>query len=209
MSLLLIANGTVGPNRARAQAPDKGEDQELNRVYQQLMSALPPVQKSQLRNAERAWLDFVARNTQALRAAGPAMGKPADECREFEGQQWKRRVSELRSMVQPDPDEKKHGAEDVARMDEELNVMYQRCLSSLKQPDVQRLREAQRTWIAFRDASRPLGPESVYQITAHRVTELHRFYIERAEDDTEKGSYFAGGTPDPHIPDPYERVRGK
>jgi len=187
-------------------------DAFLNQNYQQLMRALPPPRREQLRKAERAWLEFAARNREALRVAAPRIGVPAERYREFEEDDLNDRVRQLSSMLRPDPAEEAESAGKMRQMDEQLNVVYQRCLGVVAPDDALKLRAAQRAWITFRDENRGFGSAVLLQITAYRITQLNNFYIKA-------GQYNVFPTPppeppppsadkaDPTVPDPFERAR--
>ena len=89
--------------------------------------------------------------------------------------------------------------------DEELNVVYRRCIETLTPAEVSKLREAQRAWVAFRDASQPLGMEACRQITAHRTTQLNDFYIRGGTSAVQAATI--PEKPDPTVPDPFERAK--
>ena len=186
-------------------------DQELNRNYQQAMRALSGKSQEELRKAQRAWLVFVERNSVAIRAAARKQGLSLKRCDELELEQVRDRAHDLSTLA--DPRTRAHEAADdtnytalMAPKDTELNTVYQRCLHSLAPEEAAKLREAQRAWIASRDASRYRGVRFLYALTADRAEQLNNFYIatenlsqpEEAEPEQEKA--------DPTVPDPFERA---
>src|SRR5438477_5104722 len=171
-------------------------DQALNKTYQQVMQKLAPKSRTQLRNAQRAWLVFVERDSAAVRAAAAKLGKTNEDCENFEVDGFEVRTGELSSLLDSEPvyrsvtrwDEKTNYEREMSkseleallpRLDGELNVIYQRCLHLLSEEEAARLRDAQRAWLAFRDASKPFGVNMVYYTTSHRIHQLSEFYVGR------------------------------
>ena len=187
-------------------------DAFLNQNYQQLMRALPPPRREQLRKAEHAWLEFAARNREALHVAGPRIGVSAERYQEFEEAELDNRAEQLSRMLRPDPAEEAESTAKMRQTEEQLNVVYQRCLGVVAPDDALKLRAAQRAWIAFRDENRGFGTAVILQITADRITQLNNFYIKAGQD-----SVFPTPPPqppsppadkaDPTVPDPFERAR--
>jgi len=187
-------------------------DAFLNQSYQQLMRALPPPRREQLRKAERAWLEFAARNREALRVAAPRIGVATERYQDFEEAELENRAQQLSRILRPDPAEEAESTAKMRQTDEQLNVVYQRCLGAVPPDDALKLRAAQRAWVAFRDENRGFGSTVVFQITANRITQLNNFYIKA-------GQYSVFPTPpeppppppadkaDPMVPDPFERAR--
>jgi uncharacterized protein YecT (DUF1311 family) len=177
-------------------------DQELNSNYQQAMRTLPGRQREQLRKAQRAWLVFLDRNSDAIRAAATSLGIPVSSCDQLDIAEIGERSEDF-ARVQTMTGSQSDASMQLQRTDEELNVIYQKCIAKLAAGDVARLRVAQRAWITFRDASRYAGPEFCALITFRRTKQLNDFYI--------SGGYVARPPgqekPDRTIPDPFERAR--
>ena len=100
----------------------------------------------------------------------------------------------------------------LERTEEELNVVYQRCLVNLSKSEATKLREAQRAWIVFRDANRMFGQAMIKEITADRVTQLNNFYVSWAKPDDLTQPVVDQPEPTPQkadrtVPDPFERAR--
>jgi uncharacterized protein YecT (DUF1311 family) len=185
---------------AEAQQADK----YLNGNYQRLLQQLPPPMREQLRKAQRAWLLFAELNKAAMSAAAQKHGAPHSEFQRAEIDQVQTRTGELSAMLNPEnsgPDL----AGQLRRADEELNVVYRRCIGTLTPAEVSKLREAQRAWVAFRDASRPFGMDTCLRITGHRTTQLNDFYIRGGTSAVQTTK--AQEKPDPTIPNPFERAK--
>ena len=79
------------------------------------------------------------------------------------------------------------------------------CTAEDVEAAIERAREAQRAWVAFRDASRPFGMEACLRITGHRTTQLNDFYIRGGTSAVQATK--AQEKPDPTIPNPFERAK--
>jgi uncharacterized protein YecT (DUF1311 family) len=185
---------------AEAQQADK----ELNADYQQLLQKLPPSAREQLRKAQRAWLLFAELNRAAMSAAAQRHGALHSAFQRAEIDQVQTRSGELSAMLYQGDSEPDLAAR-LGRTDEELNVVYRRCIETLTPAEVSKLREAQRAWVVFRDASRPFGMEICLRITGHRATQLNDFYIRGGTSAVQATT--AQKKPDPTIPDPFERAK--
>ena len=179
-------------------------DKALNQNYQQLIQKLPPPAREQLRKAQRAWLLFTELDKVAMLAAAHRNAALGSEFQRAEIEQVQTRTGEVSAMLYPgnsDPDlpARLRGA------DEELNVVYRRCVGTLAPAEVSKLREAQRAWVAFLDASRPFGVDLCLRITGHRTTQLNDFYIRAGTSAVHATT--AQEKRDPTIPDPFERAK--
>ncbi|HEY4255967.1 MAG TPA: lysozyme inhibitor LprI family protein [Candidatus Udaeobacter sp.] len=187
-------------------------DEELNRNYKQVMQSLPPKSQEELRKAQRAWLAFVDRNSAAIRAMARKQGRSLTQCNDLEVRELREQARYIEdwSRSQPRANETKSTAL-LQREDAELNTVYQRALQSLDAEDAQKLREAQRAWVAFRDASHNRGAQFVYALTADRVEQINDFYIGTGDlsgpTDEEKAAPDEEQQADPTTPDPFERAR--
>lgn len=206
---LLTAHSLFGQMRQSSPSAIQRADVQLNQTYQQLMTTLPLSTKEQLRNVERAWVDFMAKNNAAIRAAAPRLGISPSGCEDLEADEISDRISQLVSIGRPAKDNIPESAQReavarFARLDEELNVIYQRCLDGLSPADTQKLREAQRAWIVFRDANRPFSkPWELCVMTGNRLQKLQDFYIGSKKPSLQ----YTAGKADRTVPDPFERAR--
>jgi uncharacterized protein YecT (DUF1311 family) len=185
---------------AQAQQADK----DLNGSYQQLLQKLPPSTREQLRKAQRAWLSFAELNKAAMSAAAQRHGALHSEFQRAEIEQVQTRTGELSAMLYPE-DSGPDLAGRLRRADEELNVVYRRCIGTLTPAEVSKLREAQRAWVAFRDANQPFGMEICLRITGHRTTQLNDFYIRAGTSAVQATT--TPEKPDSTVPDPFERAK--
>lgn len=186
---------------ARAQTTPREADQYLNTSYKEAMQQLPPATREKLRNAQRAWLAFVEKNSVALRLAARGLGISSARCEELEVKEVEDRTVDFGYSKESNAPEEIKGH--YQRVDADLNGVYGRCLATLSPEAKAALQEAQRAWVAYRDANRPFGIEFVAGLTVRRADQLSDFYI---------GSTTAplnAKRPDaePSPPNPFERAR--
>jgi len=194
----------LGQRTSSFSAQAQQADKSLNADYQQLLQKLPPPAREQLRKAQRAWLLFAELNKAAMSAAAQRNGALRSEVQRAEIDQVNTRSGELSAMLYHE-DSVPDLAGRLRRTDEELNVVYRRCIETLTPAEVSKLREAQRAWVAFRDASRPFGMEACLRITGHRTTQLNDFYIRAGTSAVQATT--TPEKPDPTVPDPFERAK--
>lgn len=206
-----IPSSSVAQPRPPSMSQTQRADAELNRTYQQLMKTLSPPAKEQLRKAERAWLDFAVRNKAAFQAAAPRLGLSASQCDGFEAGELFNRGNELSAISRPDQSANEEAAKHLPRTDEELNIVYKRCLGAVTESDAQKLRDAQKAWIVFRDANSGFGAHLLLVITSRRIEQLNDFYIKTAQElpgmAMREPSRPVPEKADPSVPDPFERAR--
>ena len=194
----------LGQRRPSFSGEAQRADKDLNGNYQQLLQKLPASTREQLRKAQRAWLSFAALNKAAMSAAAQRHGALHSEFQRAEIDQVQTRTGELAAMLYPE-DSGPDLAGRLRRADEELNVVYGRCIETLTPAEVSKLREAQRAWVAFRDASRPFGMNICLRITGHRTTQLNDFYIRGGTSAVQPAT--TPEKPDPTVPNPFERAK--
>jgi uncharacterized protein YecT (DUF1311 family) len=188
-------------------------DAQLNGTYQQLMKTLPSAAREQLRKAERAWLEFAVRNQAALQAAAPRVGVSASRYEDFDEAELMNRAYQLSTISMGAQSGEEQSSSGLARTDAELNVVYQRSLGTVSGDDAQKLRDAQKAWIAFRDQNRVFGRYLVFLITSDRITQLNNFYIKAGEESSLPAMpqpapiAEAKAKADSTTPDPFERAR--
>jgi len=205
--IVLTQNSSVAQQSRLSPSRKQAADMQLNRNYQQLMKTLPPPAKEQLRKAEHAWLDFVVRNRAAFQAAAPQLGLSASQCEDMEADEFFNRANQLSRLSAPNQSANNDDALRLTRTDEELNVVYQRCLSSVTGADAQKLRDAQNMWNAFRDAHNGFAPYLLLTITNCRIEQLHNFYIKTDRHPEQQPSQHVEEKADASVPDPFERAR--
>jgi uncharacterized protein YecT (DUF1311 family) len=205
----------------RSRVPDERvADQNLNKTYQDVMRKLPPKSRTQLRDAQRAWLTFMVQDCAAAGAAAPKLGKKDDDLAEFKVGEFERRTDELVALVDRESstierwDDKAKQEHELSKselevflrtLDPELNVVYERCLHLLPEQAAAPFRDAQRAWVAFKDATKPFGTYAVVQTTAFRIRQLSDFYV--GYDETLNARNPEEQKLDPTVPDPFERAR--
>jgi uncharacterized protein YecT (DUF1311 family) len=187
--------------RSAAQTPQQA-DQELNTSYRQAMNQLPPASREKLRNAQRAWLAFVEKNSAALRLAARSLGLSTQICEQTEVSEVENRSRDfIYSQESSEPEAVQGRFEEV---DAYLNRIYERCLSSLAPDAKAGLREAQRAWLVYRTANRPFGINLVTGLTLRRIDQLIEFYVDAG---TPPVSVKPPAKPERSPPDPFERAR--
>jgi uncharacterized protein YecT (DUF1311 family) len=194
----------------------KETDAELNVLYQGLMNSLSPSNRERLRTAERAWISFGEKNEVAFRATSEIRGLSPSQLTQFRIGETRARCDQLRRMFSSNEVTTGASLKEVQFADTELNKVYKQAIAVLSSAEETRLREAQRAWLDFYNASRSAASDVALMIISHRTEQLREFYLEegtglnafspKAEDlepsDTEKRV-------DPTIPDPFERARVK
>lgn len=183
-------------------------DDYLNRTYQAVLAKLTPAGQAQLRKAERAWLSFVELDRIAMHAAASRLHLSPMEEEEFQRKETYARISQLEGLLYSQNTD----AEAVRQNDAYLNIVYQRCLTSMTPEEIERLRKAQRAWIVFRDESRKLGHPIVAYITSVRSDHLYAFYIRPTMPAVPQAPEPVVESMQPQkadktTPDPFERAR--
>lgn len=182
------------------------QDQLLNRTYQDVLSKMTPAGREQLRKAERAWLAFVELDKVAMREAAARLRLSGPATEDFERQHINARIAQLEDML--DFDREPEVATVFRQTDAQLNVVYQRCISSMSPAEVAALRKSQRAWLVFRDESRKFGGLVGARITAARTKHLNAFYIESTiTSEQETVEEYTAQKADRTTPDPFERAR--
>jgi uncharacterized protein YecT (DUF1311 family) len=197
LALLLVFAMTS----ARAQTTPREADQYLNTGYKAAMQQLPPATREKLRNAQRAWLAFVEKNSVALRLAARGLGISSARCEEFEVKEVENRTVDFDYSKESNAPEEIKGH--YQRVDADLNAVYERCLATLSPEAKAALREAQRAWVAYRDANRPFGTEFLSGLTVRRADQLSDFYVESTTAPLNVKRPKAESSP----PNPFERAR--
>jgi len=102
----------------------------------------------------------------------------------------------------------------VQSADTDLNNVYKQALAALSAAEENRLRDAQRTWLDFYNASHFAGSDVALMIISQRIEQLREFYLE--EGTSLNASSHDAENPEPSdlkervdltIPDPFERAR--
>lgn len=190
---------------------DRDESQQVDRLlnisYQQVWSQLPPAGREKLRKAERAWLVFVELDKIAMREAAARLGLSKSAAQDFETGEVNARIRQLEDLL-----ESQDSSEPTAvfrQNDAQLNIVYQRCITSLSPAELAALRKAQRAWLVFRNESRKFGGLIAARITAARTAHLNAFYIQSAAPPPiwREDQPVAERKADPNTPDPFERAR--
>jgi uncharacterized protein YecT (DUF1311 family) len=199
---LLIFAANAWLVSAQGQTTAREADQELNTSYRAAMQELAPPTKEKLRISQRAWLAFVEKNSAAIRLAARSLGISSARCEELEVKEVEKRAVDFAYSKESNEPEEIKGH--YQRVDADLNAVYERCLTTLSPEAKTALREAQRAWVAYRDANRPFGMEFLAGLTVRRADQLSDFYV---ESTTAPLSVGPSKKAEPSPPDPFERAR--
>jgi uncharacterized protein YecT (DUF1311 family) len=209
---LVIAGSLIALAIAAEQTPAVASeaeqaDMELNQTYQQLMQMLPGPAREQLRESERAWLTFTELNKDAFQTTAGRLGLSSAELKRIEVAHVMLRVRELGEMLQGGKSGTRSESED-----RRLNIVYQQCIAVLTAAEAMKLRKAQRAWISFREACRPLGAGVWSRVTSDRTDQLNNFYLRSNGSSLQAGPSKTAkpeseDESDPSIPDPFEKAR--
>ena len=226
--VMLAAAPGGGLPRAEAQQGSFGDlvfqtmDALLNRTYKEALEALPPDEREQLRVAERAWIGYTEKNAVALKILGQKRGMSPDDLRSFYLVELQARREQLQQIAVPGSGAaRKPTGADLERADGGLNATYQQCLARLVSDDAERLRDAQRAWVTFRDeharASKRRSTAALLEVTATRGKLLAGFYLGGAPGappplasgpkDAPRPATGGTGKEGGKTPDPFERAR--
>ncbi len=192
---------TISLTSARAQTTAREADQDLNASYKAAMQGLAPAGREKLKIAQRAWLAFVEKNSAAIRIAARGLGVSSERCQEFEVKEVENRAADFSYSTDSNAPEEIKGH--YQRVDADLNGVYGRCLATLSSEAQAALREAQRAWVAYRDANRAFGVEFLAGLTVRRADQLSDFYIGSTTVPLNASRPKAEANP----PNPYERAR--
>ena len=200
ISLLLVPAVTISLTSIRAQTPREA-DQDLNASYKAAMQGLAPAAREKLKIAQRTWLAFVEKNSAAIRLAARGPGISSKRCEEIEVKEVENRAMDFSYSKESNPPEEIKGH--FQRVDADLNAVYGRCLATLPSEAQAALREAQRAWVAYRDANRAFGTEFLAGLTVRRADQLSDFYIESTTAPPNVSRPKAEASP----PNPFERAK--
>jgi uncharacterized protein YecT (DUF1311 family) len=192
----LVFAVTFSLTSTSAQTTPREADQYLNSGYKATMQQLPPATREKLRNAQRAWLACVEKNT-----AARTLGISSARCQEFEVREVENRTSDFDYSKESNAPEEIKGH--YQRVDADLNAVYARCLATLSPEATVALREAQRAWVAYRDANRPFGVEFLAGLTVRRADQLSDFYVQSTTAPLNVSRPKAEASP----PNPFERAK--
>jgi uncharacterized protein YecT (DUF1311 family) len=201
ISSLLVLAVTILLTTALAQSTPREADQYLNTSYKAAMQQLPAATREKLRNAQRAWLAFVEKNSAALRLAARGLGISSARCQELEVKEVENRTVDFDYSKESNAPEETKGH--YQRVDADLNAVYARCLPTLSSEAQAALREAQRAWVTYRDANRAFGIEFLAGLTVRRADQLSDFYIESTTAPLNVKRPKVEASP----PNPFERAR--
>jgi uncharacterized protein YecT (DUF1311 family) len=182
-------------------------DDALNRTYKAIVAKLTPAGREQLRKIERAWLTFVELDRAAMRAAAARLHLSAADEQKLQTNEIEARIEQLEELAYTTSEPEDAKAFRVN--DAQLNVIYQRCISSMTSAEVEALRKAQRAWLVFREESRKFGGRVGARITAARTDQLNAFYIQSPTPDITQADDKSVNDEkaDRTTPDPFERGR--
>jgi uncharacterized protein YecT (DUF1311 family) len=215
--LWLLIAGSIVLNSLFAENQNtelKQADAELNLLYQRLMNSLSAGNRERLRTAERAWISFGEKNDVAFRVTSEKRALSSSQLAQSRIAEMRARCDQLRRMLSSNGSSAKASLKEVQSADTELNSVYKQALAALSSAEEARLRDAQRAWLDFYNASRPAGSDIALMIISQRTEQLREFYLEEGTPLSASSPKVENLEPtdteervDPTIPDPFERAR--
>jgi uncharacterized protein YecT (DUF1311 family) len=178
---------------------DEGDDADaqLTSAYKNCLDTFPPKQKEKLRAAQRAWITFSNKDEAAAELAGRRRGLSTEDLDREGISEVIARTNQLKRYLAPPPGDLQSCKRDLQRAEQDLMTVYQQSLQSLALDEQPKLREAQRSWIEYRDKdarariSDPTGRAPVWAavlLARRRAEELQIFYLDRLAHATEVAS---------------------
>ena len=163
----------------------KQADAELTAAYKLCLAKFPPYLKEQLRIAERAWIVFSDKDEAAAAFAGKRRGLSDDDLGRESLNEVNARTQELRSFFLLPNEDLPWCQQEWQQADAQLTEVYQTLTRSFAPDEQEKLREAERAWIDYRDkdSRSHIGDPSerapvwaAVPVTKQRVEELRGFY---------------------------------
>jgi uncharacterized protein YecT (DUF1311 family) len=170
----------------QAQLVERGK--ELTQAYQNCLRAFPDNTKEQLRIAQRAWIVFDNKNEAAFAAVGQPRGMTEEELDRAGLPETVARAEMLRTYFTGPNEDVAAFRRDLDQAEQELTAAYKESLATLNRDQEQKLREAERAWIDYRDKDvrvhngDPSGRAGLWtslRIARRRTTQMREFYLER------------------------------
>lgn len=218
LGALLLAVITTGTPPVFAEdetlAMIKEADAQLDTSYKALLRKLRPAQQEQLRVAERAWIAFTEKENAALASVTKSRNFTLDDRRNLGLTEIQARGNQLDSLLTALEGSAEDAATDVERADAALNFAFQRCKDSLAPEEMELVRDAQRAWVAFRDAhlilvgnalSKKFAPAAFQELTVRRTAQLGaHYYADKKPLETADEPPRKSGKANPN---PFERAK--
>ncbi len=211
--LAVLAQAGGQPNPAIDQRVQTA-DAELNAVYRELITTLPPADRNRLRVAERAWVTFKQKNEAAFSTLAAKEKIPPSRLVSARAAELEARRDTLRMLLNSGSDVSRFQiSQQLSQADSDLNAAYRDCLAILDKSDTEMLRDAQRAWIDFRDAQAQTrnGLATSLMVMNRRTAQLREFYLGAAptpmSQQASREPQPLTQYPDRIIPDPFERAR--
>ena len=194
---------------------------ELTAAYQGCLAAFPANLKEQLRIAQRAWIVFDNKNEAAFAAVGKPRGMSTEDLDRAGLPETVARAEILRTYFLGPNEDVNAFRRDSEQAEQELTAAYKQSLVGLNHEQEQKLREAERAWIDYRDkdvrahGGDPSGRAALWtsvRIARRRTTQLREFYLQQATSSpvtTATASTVATSAPAPTAPPVDPAVRAK
>lgn len=166
----------------------KRKDTEITGAYQACLASLKGSGQENLRIAQRAWIVFSNKNEAAAGLAGGRRGLTREELIREAAREVEARTEQLRSFFTLPNQDLSACQRDLDAAERGPTAMFQQALATLAHDEQEKLREAQRAWIEFREKSAGshsgdvTGRASVWNrvvIDRRRTEELRDFYVNR------------------------------
>lgn len=190
------------------------DDAEINAAYQGCLRHFTGEYKKQLRVAQRAWIAFSNEQEAADELTGKNRGLAQDVMDEEALKEVRARTNQLRAffiLPHQDLDACRKALEEA---DADLTDAYRQSLASLSPEEQNKLREAERAWIEYRDqnsrahAGDPSQRAPVWAstiVTRRRADQLRSFYGNLSASAEQSATPNLSATPTPLDP----TTRGK
>jgi uncharacterized protein YecT (DUF1311 family) len=194
----------------------RNADLQLNEDYKTVLRALSKSGQERLRVAERAWLAFITKNEEAVAGMAGARSATTVFLLQLRLTEIRYRSAELRAMLGEQPATLRSMSLVGGQADVELNKVYQNCLGMLSHGHIQRLREAQRAWLDFRDkhiiassgtSRAPVAVPASTLLPLHRLTSLKAIYLDETPVRAQVVQDKRNDAINSSIPDPFATAR--
>ena len=188
MAVLFFGLATARGEDPAFQALLVTRGKELTTAYQNCLTAFPVNLKEQLRIAQRAWIVFDNKNESAFAAVGKPRGMNEEDLDRAGLPETVARAEMLRTYFTGPNEDAAALRHDLDQAEQELTLAYKQSLAPLNREEEQKLREAERAWIEYRDkdmhahAGDPSGRAQLWtsvRIARRRTTQLREFYLQR------------------------------
>ena len=182
------AVGGAAPPRESLGAFLKRREAEIVAAYQSVLASHEGAAKEKVRIAQRAWIVFSNKNEAAAGLAGGRRGLTRVELIREAASEVEARTLELRNFFSLPNQDLAACRRDFEVAEREQGAVFQKVIATLAPDEVEKLNDAQRAWVDFREksaeshAADPSGRAPLWDrviINRRRAQELQSFYLTR------------------------------